>query len=1050
GDTLRLSGEYMHMTTNTSGCDSVEVLSLTVNHSTDSTLEVVVLDCSLPFLLNGESYDSAGTYTQTLTNSAGCDSLLTINISVIPVALPDNIDSADCTFLPERTEWGIGDPQISSTSVLTVTTPLVGDIDDDGQQEILIPSGNYQMYVFRADGTLKSQFAISGMYAGGPVGNVAVAKVKWENDSYKNIIVVFGSNKHLYAYDANGALLWQTAQPFTSYNGEQHPLPTISFADFNHDGWTEIYVGSEIYDAATGVFLAKAEGNKGFAGRTWDVQANPYQTMAADLCGDYNLELAIGNAVYAVDIQSRTDASLNNMTVVRQVPSSLMVMEDNAAIPFTDGNTSLVDINKDGRLDVLVMNVDQSNRVVYLYVWDVETQSVICSKKISNARKFGCPQIGDIDNDGNPEICFITGTYSDHNTGDNDLIYALKYNESNPNGEMDVFWTTPHGDDSGCTGLTLFDFNQDGYAELVYRDISHLRIINGSLHHHQTDETLTQPYDLASFQCVCSTQLEYPIVVDVDLDGEAEIIVGGGNAGTWTNYGYLYIFKSAGVPWAPARKVWNQYMYNVTNVNEDLTVPQYQFNNAMAFTDPEGMVRRPFNNFLQQATTIDQYGRPFYAVSDVVVNADASLQVLGDDTVLITFSYCNSGDNTLNAPYPVTVFANSYGGDTVCTVMVNQSLPMDSCTIGEIRLPSNLLCGMQDVDNLVIVVNCDGSSIAQNGGHQPECDTTNNTVAVAIPLHTDTTYLTVATCGQYIWDGDTLTQSGEYMHVLMNAFGCDSVELLTLTIAPSLAAVITGPTTICSDSVVTLSADSAYAYLWSTGDTTRTIDVTTAGTYSLTVSGAPGCEATATHLLQMMENPITSVAIPDMCAGGSYTVSVGHQGDDNIVLGHGETTLSMADTIYLPDGVYCDPYGCSYRSPLTFTAYADGDVIQSADDIYYVLLNMEHSWIGDIYINITCPNGQKADLLKYGGSGTSDCNAQIPFSSRGWKSGSNIQVSSYLGAAYDYDVPTCDEAAFGNEPGVGWNYCWSNNTTQGYTYAPGDGYIYRSGNASSG
>ena len=734
------------------------------------------------------------------------------SIRVLVSGYPDNVDSADCTFLPEGTEWGIGDPIISSETVVTVVTPIVGDIDDDGQQEILFTDNYHYINVFRADGTLKSRFLTTAIYN----GTVGIAKVKWQDSSYKCIIVAFGTDKRLYAYNANGIQLWQSTQVFSSYNGEQYPIPTISFADFNHDGWTEVYVGGEIYDAATGTFLCKAVGNKGYAGRTWATQINPYQTIAADLYGDNDLEIAIGNSVYAVDIQSRTDPSLNQVSVLREIPTSSMYMEDHSAIPFTDGNTTLVDINHDGRLDVLVMNVDQANRVVYCYIWDVGTQSIICSKKISNARKFGSPLVGDIDNDGNSEICFIVGTYDDHNTGINDLIYALKYNASNSNGEMDVFWTTPHGDDSGCTGLTLFDFNQDGYAELVYRDIANLRIINGSLHHHQTGLPVTQPYDMASFPCVASTQIEYPVVVDVDSDGEAEIVVGGGNAGSWTNDGHLYIFKSAGIPWAPARKVWNQYMYNVTNVNEDLTIPQYLFNNATVFTDPEGVVQRPFNNFLQQATTIDQYGRPFYAVPDVAMETSAptmepsaSSQMIGDRLVL-TFSYCNLGDNALNAPYPITVFANTYGGDTVCTVTVGESLPVDSCTQGEIRLPFSTLCEFPNLNSLVIAVNCAGNGIAQNDSLQPECDTTNNTVALAFAFQIDTVHLTATACDSYLWYGDTLTQSGEYTHTIT----CDSVEILHLTVVPLPELLHTPDTVIISGTSADLWASGADVLYW--------------------------------------------------------------------------------------------------------------------------------------------------------------------------------------------------------------------------------------------
>ena len=306
-------------------------------------------------------------------------------------------------------------------------------------------------------------------------------------------------------------------------------------------------------------------------------------------------------------------------------------------------------------------------------------------------------------------------------------------------------------------------------------------------------------------------------------------------------------------------------------------------------------------------------------------------------------------------------------------------------------------------------------------------------------------------CNRCIWYDDTLLQSGNYTYTIPNPYGCDTLMMMALHVNPTPTALISGPSALCSSSAVTLTSDSAFSYLWSTGDTTQSTVVSQIGDYSLTVTNEYGCTAATIHQILEMNNPILSITMPEMCAGGSYTLSVGHQDSNNIFLGQGETTLSLADTIFLPDGIYCDPYGCSYRSPLTFTAYANDATIQSANDIYYVRLNMEHSWIGDLYINITCPNGQKADLLKYGGSGSSECNSQIASSSRGWAAGNNIYVGNFLGNAYDYGVNSCDGTAFGNEPGIGWNYCWSNNSTQGYAYAPGEGsLIYRSENAHYG
>ena len=189
----------------------------------------------------------------------------------------------------------------------------------------------------------------------------------------------------------------------------------------------------------------------------------------------------------------------------------------------------------------------------------------------------------------------------------------------------------------------------------------------------------------------------------------------------------------------------------------------------------------------------------------------------------------------------------------------------------------------------------------------------------------------------------------------------------------------------------------------------------------------------------------------DMCAGTSQRVTFGARTTNTVVVGQREATLGHSERVFLPDGVECDG-SCSYRSPVTFDIFPDGAMLSSVEDLKYVRLKIEHSYIGDIYINITCPGGLKADLMRFAGSGTSACDNVIPQSSRGWRTGNNIDESNFFGQAYDRENPEdpCNPLASGNQPGTGWNYCWSNNTTSGYQYASGDGLIYRSGHAHSG
>lgn len=184
-----------------------------------------------------------------------------------------------------------------------------------------------------------------------------------------------------------------------------------------------------------------------------------------------------------------------------------------------------------------------------------------------------------------------------------------------------------------------------------------------------------------------------------------------------------------------------------------------------------------------------------------------------------------------------------------------------------------------------------------------------------------------------------------------------------------------------------------------------------------------------------------------LCKGADDTISFGFEAERNVVIGYGTATLGHVERIFLPDGVECNG-SCSYLSPVTFTDFRPGDTIASVEDISYVRINMEHSYLGDIYMGITCPNGQKASLMNWAGSGSSSCTSTVPNEHRGWSyTYSNASGGTYLGQAYDYTgSPVCDSTVPNNGPGIGWNYCWSDNTTMGYQYAPQDGLIYRAVN----
>ena len=767
GVTYTESGDYTQTFTNQYGCDSVVTLHLTINPAVAEHVEATACES---YEWNGVTYTESGVYTQTFTSQYGCDSVVTLHLEFVSVS-PDNIADVDCIMDAEQQPWD-AQVMLSTNDIHCYYVPLAGDIDGDGIVEIVagktVTNDHYtsQVGIYRGTDLQEiSTISVPQRIFAGYVGPMALVRYPDGNGGWQGAVVLHCWDGKLRSYDVNGQLLSES-DVNTPCGG------AISVADFNLDGWPEIYIGNAVYDAATlrRLCAGPANGHMGLSWRSGSSMTNGCSmSFAADLLGDVHPELICGNSIYRVDIVSRTDISLNSVSLAKTIPLP-------AHLP-QDGNVAVADFNLDGRLDVLV-TVDATPETVmdtaYFYAYDPVTEEILFIHR-QFANSVGYPFVGDINGDNLLEFVYLD--YQPQVA--NSRITAMHYD---PVAGLQTLWRATHADESGETSMTLFDFNQDNIMEIVYRDQARLRIINGSGRSHLTGNDTLPFYDLYSLNMTAGTWTEYPVVADVNSDGRAEIVTCGRMS---TGLGWVggQLVVVGGIhPWAPARKVWNQYMYNVTNINEDLTVPAPLFNNATAFTDPDNVVRRPYNNFLQQATTIDPYGRPFSAVPDIAVEESSIQQFSENDSIAISFSFCNNGDNALYAPYPVAVFANENGGDTICTALMEENLLVDSCTTGEIRLPASVLCGREDLDHLVVVVNCAGSGIAQNGGLQPECDTANNMAELPVRFHTDTIHLTDTACEHYLWYGDTLTLSGEYTRIFTNTMGCDSVISLHLTI----------------------------------------------------------------------------------------------------------------------------------------------------------------------------------------------------------------------------------------------------------------------------
>jgi hypothetical protein len=119
GTDYTAAGTYTFTTTNSAGCDSVATLNLAVNSTTTSTTDVTICPNQLPYHWNGTDYTAPGTYTFTTTNAAGCDSVASLNLAVNSTTT----STTDVTICPNLLpySWNGTDYTIAGTYTFTTT-----------------------------------------------------------------------------------------------------------------------------------------------------------------------------------------------------------------------------------------------------------------------------------------------------------------------------------------------------------------------------------------------------------------------------------------------------------------------------------------------------------------------------------------------------------------------------------------------------------------------------------------------------------------------------------------------------------------------------------------------------------------------------------------------------------------------------------------------------------------------------------------------------------------------------------------------------------------
>ena len=291
---------------------------------------------------------------------------------------------------------------------------------------------------------------------------------------------------------AGWQVLWQTA---STYGNDLCNWGGPSIHDLDDDGVPEIIFYGAVYDNQGNAL------DESLAPSDLDPIGVGYIPVVADVDADGAPELVSGGQTYAWDIAGR-----------RWVPET--------TIGGTPGRTAVADLGTFGA------DPTADTRAVLDGIAEVVTVNagVIHARSLSGREIFtapldgappgngGPPTIADFDGDGRAELASAGATaytvFDPDCRGPSDPVTC-------PSGRTDgILWSRPSQDmSSNVTGSSVFDFEGDGPAEVVYGDECFTRVYEG-----KTGQVLYSRYRTSC------TWYENPLVVDVDGDFNAEII----------------------------------------------------------------------------------------------------------------------------------------------------------------------------------------------------------------------------------------------------------------------------------------------------------------------------------------------------------------------------------------------------------------------------------------------------------------------------------------------------------------------------------------------
>ncbi len=186
----------------------------------------------------------------------------------------------------------------------------------------------------------------------------------------------------------------------------------------------------------------------------------------------------------------------------------------------------------------------------------------------------------------------------------------------------------------------------------------------------------------------------------------------------------------------------------------------------------------------------------------------------------------------------------------------------------------------------------------------------------------------------------TVYESGTYVLTVVDANLCETSDSVTIRINTSPVLDLGDDITVCISSTFEISGSTDYtSYLWSTGDTTSTINISASGEndYLLKVTNSKGCADLDTISVTTNPLPLVSITQPEtVCAGTKVELLPQITSTTDYSLWW--STNTSDETISVSKGTYSitvtdNETGCSNSTSVTVNTY-DTPEVSLGDDQY--------------------------------------------------------------------------------------------------------------------